>query len=88
MFDEIPLKTFKACFNLYLLAFKVCSVKIGHLLGLHPQHILKQCGRSILKWLDEVNHEGLSKDEALQMMATVMRIQGNRSWFEPDNEGV
>ena len=52
------------------------------------EQILKQCGRSILKWLDEVNHEGLSKDEALQMIATVMRIQGNRSWFEPDNEGV
>ena len=51
--------------------------------------ILKQCGKSILKWLavGEANHEGLSEDETFQMMATVMRIQGNASWFEPDNEG-
>ena len=51
--------------------------------------ILKQCGESILKWLTvgEANNEGLSKDETFQTMATVMRIHGNTSWFESDNEG-
>ena len=51
--------------------------------------ILKQCGESILKWLavGEANNEGLSKDETYQTMATVMRIHGNTSWFESDNEG-
>ena len=51
--------------------------------------IFMACGDTILKWLriGEQNHDGLSKDEALQMTATIMRIQKNTSWFQPENEG-
>ena len=43
-------------------------------------------GYQILEWLRE-KATGLGSEEALRLMAMIMRVQGNKQWYDPSHEG-
>ena len=49
--------------------------------------ILKSAGESILKWLND-NSVTLAENESLRLRAAIMNIKGQKSWFDPTNEGI
>ena len=50
------------------------------------QTIFRSTGNQILEWVNEKS-TGLSAEEELRLMAIVMKVQGNKTWYDHTNEG-
>ena len=48
--------------------------------------IFRRTGNQIRRWIDE-GGTGLSSEEDLRLMAKIMRIQGHKTWYNPNDKG-
>ena len=48
--------------------------------------IFRRTGNRIRRWMDD-RLTGLSSEEDLRLMAKIMKIQGHKAWYNPNNKG-